>query len=125
MRASTLLACPSAWEGMANVVLEAMAAGLPVVASRVEGMEELITDGHTGRLVPSGNPHLLRAAMVELLGDSAGALAMSDMAQHLVREKFTWDAVVSAYDVLYCSLIAGASLPAGETLSDRPQSPLV
>ncbi len=54
LKAADLLVLPSLWEGMPNIVLEAMAAGLPVVVSRVEGTDELIRDGETGLLVTPG-----------------------------------------------------------------------
>lgn len=63
------LVVPSIYEGMPLVVLEAMEAGLPVVASRVSGIPEVVVDGETGWLVPPEDPAALAAALAELTAD--------------------------------------------------------
>jgi len=69
-RSSQLFALPSlTGEGLPQVLLEAMAAGLPCVASAVEGIPYFIEDGKDGRLVPAGDPTAIRAVLRELLGD--------------------------------------------------------
>lgn len=65
------LVVPSIYEGMPLVVLEAMSAALPVVASRVSGIPEVVVDGETGWLVPPEDPPALAAALAALLDDSA------------------------------------------------------
>lgn len=65
------LVVPSIYEGMPLVVLEAMAAGVPVVASRVSGIPEVVVDGETGWLVPAEDPPALASALAHLLGDPA------------------------------------------------------
>ncbi len=67
------LAVPSIYEGMPLVVLEAMAAGVPVVASAVSGIPEVVVDGETGWLVPPESPAALAAALGEALADPAEA----------------------------------------------------
>jgi glycosyltransferase involved in cell wall biosynthesis len=62
-----VFALPSLWEGLPIALLEAMAAGLPAVGTRVAGIEEVILDGVTGRLVPSKNPAALADALIDLL----------------------------------------------------------
>lgn len=72
---------PSFAEGMPNSVLEAMAAGLPVVATRVSGNEDLIADGENGLLVPPGDPGALAAAIRRLMDDPALARTMGERAR--------------------------------------------
>lgn len=67
------LVVPSTYEGMPLVVLEAMAAGVPVVASRVSGIPEVVLDGETGWLVPPEDPAALAAALAEVAGDGVEA----------------------------------------------------
>lgn len=64
-----LLVLPSLHEGMPLVVLEAMSAGVPVLATRVCGNDEIVVDGATGRLVPARDPHGLASALLDLLAD--------------------------------------------------------
>ena len=69
LRAADLFVHPSHQEGFSNAILEAMAAGLPVVACDVGGNPEAVVDGVTGRLVPPGDPTTLAKAMAEILAD--------------------------------------------------------
>jgi glycosyltransferase involved in cell wall biosynthesis len=69
MRSLDLLVLPSLVEGAPNVVLEAMAASLPVVATAASGTPELVADGETGWLVPPGDSHHLAAALVDALSE--------------------------------------------------------
>lgn len=64
-----LFAMPSLWEGCPIALLEAMAAGLPVVGTRVSGIEDLIDDGQQGQLVPPGDPVALARAITTMLDD--------------------------------------------------------
>src|SRR5690606_35409684 len=66
MRAATCLVLPSLWERMPNVVLEAMASGLPVISTRVDGVSELIQHGEQGTLVATGSPAEIQQALQDL-----------------------------------------------------------
>src|SRR5207245_2236045 len=68
-RGARLVACPSRWEGLPLVCLEAMASGRAVVASRVDGIPDAVGDGETGLLVPPEDPVVLAAALGALLED--------------------------------------------------------
>jgi glycosyltransferase involved in cell wall biosynthesis len=69
LRGAAALVVPSTYEGMPLVVLEAMEAGVPVVASRVSGIPEVVVDGETGWLVPQEDPKALTRALAEVLAD--------------------------------------------------------
>lgn len=103
MQAATILALPSKWEGMPNVVLEAMANGLPVVATAVDGTQEAI-DSETGWLVPAGDVSALADSICEALTSPSERAARAARASQRVRDKFTWPAVVERYDKLFRSL---------------------
>ncbi len=83
-------------EGLSNAILEAMAAGLPVVATRAGGTAEAVEDGVTGRLVACGDRVSLAAAMGELLRDSARARRFGAAGAARVRERFTVPAMARA-----------------------------
>ena len=96
---------PSLWEGMPNAVLETMAAGKPVVASRIAGMDELVQDGITGLLCNPGNAEELAMALLRLGRDRQLACAMGQAGRRLAREKFSIDATVEATVGLYDELL--------------------
>lgn len=94
---------PSIVEGMSNAVLEAMASGLPIVATQIPGSEELITDGHTGLLVPASSKELLSAAILSLLKNSDLRKTLGQNAR-LDAEKRSWRSVAEAYLKLYTQI---------------------
>lgn len=79
LAAADLFVAPSRNEGMGRSIVEAMSAGLPVVASQVGGIPSVITDGECGRLVPSENPDALAGALTELLKDSSLRTAQGEL----------------------------------------------
>jgi len=99
--ASDLLLLTSRNEGMANVVLEAMAAARPVVSTTSGGCSEAIINGHTGFLVRSQNPVLIARAVQQLLKDVKLSERMGKMGRKHVLKAFNWDracqAMISAY----------------------------
>jgi glycosyltransferase involved in cell wall biosynthesis len=99
------LALPSRWEGMPNVVLEAMAAAKPVVATQVEGTAELVVPERTGWLVPVSHPPALASALRELLNHPERATNFGVEAQRLSKSQFAADKIVAAYDRLYRELL--------------------
>jgi glycosyltransferase involved in cell wall biosynthesis len=95
----------SLYEGMPNAVMEAMAAGKPVVATAVDGTRELITHGQTGYLVPPSDPQAMADQIVYALKNVSQAnLIGAAAAQRIIRD-FSIDHMVSAYDKLYRELV--------------------
>lgn len=88
-------------EGLSMAMLEAMAAGVPVIATDVGGTPELIAHGVTGLLVPPGRPESLADALVALLEDAAGAAAIRQAARRCVEDRFSLDRMTAAYEALY------------------------
>ncbi len=89
----------SHWEGMPNVVLEALAAGLPVISTNVEGVAEIIDDRQTGWIVKAGDDFSDRWDAV--LQDTENAARVALAGQQQVREHFSWDAMALRYMDLY------------------------
>lgn len=102
-----VMALPSLHEGMPLTVIEAAAAGRPVVATAVDGTPEVVRDGQTGYLVPAADPAPLARALLALLGDPAGAARMGEEACRWARERFDIDAHVEATARVYRE-VAGA-----------------
>jgi len=100
-----LFVLPSLFEGLPVALLEAMAAGRPVVATRVAGSSEVIEDGVNGRLVPPADAAALAEAMAELLDDPEQAQALARRGQEIVRQRYTIDRVTEAYERLYEELL--------------------
>jgi glycosyltransferase involved in cell wall biosynthesis len=90
---------PSRWEGLPIVALEAMRAGLPVVAARVGGIPEAVLDGVTGMLVDPDSPSQLAAALRGL--DAATLRRMGASGRRRYEEQFQVGRVVSELDAIY------------------------
>ena len=106
LKSSDCLVLPSLWEGMPNIVLEAMASGLPVVVSRVEGTEELVVPEQTGLLVSPNSVDDLEHAVEEILSRSDLSTRLARNAQQHVQEHFTFEAMITAYEHLYRRLLS-------------------
>ncbi|TMK72720.1 MAG: glycosyltransferase family 4 protein [Actinobacteria bacterium] len=103
------VACPSRREGFGVTCLEAMAHGKPVVASAVGGLLDLVVDGETGLLVPPRDTRALRGAMETLLRDRDLRSRLGAAGRERARERFSWDAVVSATLSAYSDALAAQS----------------
>jgi alpha-maltose-1-phosphate synthase len=99
-----LFACPSVYEPLGIVNLEAMACATAVVASRVGGIPEVVDDGVTGLLVPPEDPSSLADAMNLLLRDPGRADAMGRAGRERAVAEFSWDAVAAQTAALYAEL---------------------
>jgi glycosyltransferase involved in cell wall biosynthesis len=88
---------PSLYEGMPNTVLEAMACGLPVIASRIGGNDDLVVDGVTGFLFDLANEPTFDERLAILLGDRALAVRFGQAGRERVLERFSWRSVAQRY----------------------------
>ena len=101
MRGLDCFVLPSLAEGISNTVLEAMASGVPVVATRVGGNPELVDDESTGRLVPSGSDDALMSAILRYFDDPVAARRHGGAARSAVVRRFSLDRMVQDYRALY------------------------
>jgi len=92
------LATPDDVEGFGIVLLEAAAAGMPVVATRVGGIPDAVEQGKSGFLVEAGDYDALSRATVDLLGDEKKRQMMGAYANQRLREHFIWDKIVPLYE---------------------------
>ena len=107
LRGLDCFALPSLAEGISNTILEAMACGLPVVATRVGGNPELMEEGLTGRLVPQANAEAMAGALFDYFDDPALARRHGRAGRQLILQRFSLDRMVSDYLSLYDDLLAG------------------
>ena len=91
---------PSDEEGFSNAILEAMAAGKPVVASAVGGNPEAIVEGKTGHLVPAGDASALAEAILRLMADPERARELGLAGRTRVDERFAVHRMVAQYEAL-------------------------
>jgi glycosyltransferase involved in cell wall biosynthesis len=95
---------PSLWEGLPNALLEAMALGLPVLASSVDGIPEVVKDGQNGLLVPPRQTMALTKRLSELAADPALRAKLGAEAQKTVFSRFTLTRMIGEYEAAYSSL---------------------
>ena len=109
MNAADVLVLPSLSEGCPVVLLEASASGIPVIASRVGGVPDLVEDGKTGIIVnPKDIPDLKRA-LLKLLNDSELKLEMGKKARRRIELEFTWDKICDKLEAFYSEVIGQKS----------------
>ena len=105
MTAADLFVLPSQFEGLPLVVLEAMASGLPVVGTRVGGLQTLIDDGESGLLVPAGDYQALADAIARVLTDPRLRMHLAHGARERA-EHYTWQSVGARMEALYARILA-------------------
>ena len=101
LRAMDVFVSPSLNEGISNTVLEAMATGLPVVATRVGGNPEVVTEGVTGRLLDAQEPRELATAIADIVRSDSVRESMATASRRHALERFGLDGMVARYDALY------------------------
>ena len=105
IRDAAILAQSSLTEGLPNVVLEACAAGVPVVATDVGGTREVVTEGVNGHLVPAGDARAMAERLLELLDDPARRRDMGDRGRDRIRSEFSFAQQSAGYEALFDELL--------------------
>jgi glycosyltransferase involved in cell wall biosynthesis len=106
MRQATVFVRPSKLEGMPLTVLEAMASGLPVVATPAGGTRELVQEGVNGWLVPAGDSDALAKAVSSLLSNPDEAGQMGRSGRQMVKQHYSWDRTAELYEQVYSRVIS-------------------
>jgi glycosyltransferase involved in cell wall biosynthesis len=104
LQAADLFVLPSATEGLSNSLLEAMACGLPVVATDVGGAPDVVTSGQSGWLVPAEDPSALQNTILTALADSSLHQHMGHQARQVIVERYSLDTVANKLVNLYKSI---------------------
>jgi sugar transferase (PEP-CTERM/EpsH1 system associated) len=110
MRGLNCFVLPSLAEGISNTILEAMASGLPVVATQVGGNPELVDHGHTGWVVPAADVEAMAQALLRMAAAPDEAARMGQAGRLAVEQRFSLPAMVAAYQGLYDKQLAAAGL---------------
>ena len=104
LRIADVFVRPSRSEGLGNAFLEAMACGVPIVATPVGGIVDFLEDGETGIACPPDEPDALAGAILRLLRDPELARRLSAQARKLVVERYGWDRIADEMDAVYRDL---------------------
>jgi len=105
LRATDIFVSPSLRDGMPGAVMEAMAAGLPIVATNADGSKDLIKNYENGIFVPIKNSNAISEKVIELINDKDLAIKLGKNAYNTIAKDFTVEKMVSAYQKLYASLV--------------------
>ena len=113
LKDSDIFALPSSTEGLPMTIIEAMACQMPIVATRVGGIPELVDDGKNGILAPVGDVDALSAALRAVISDTEQRSAMGKMGRDLALQKFDIAVNTCAHEQLYVELLArkGIAVP--------------
>jgi glycosyltransferase involved in cell wall biosynthesis len=122
LRSSDIFLFTTRYEGFPNAILEAMAAGLPVITTNFAGVDELVQDGANGRIVPIDDVPSTIRALRSYLDDPDSARKMALAAQNFVRQEFSMQKMVRRTTALYKAILAGeckAGEPANPHVVER------
>jgi len=108
IKSSQVVVVPSRMESLPTTVKEAFYLNVPVVATNVGGIPELIKDNETGMLVPAENPDKLADAVNELLSDKQKAKILANNGNEFVKNNMTWDIILPKYIQFYEDLLAAS-----------------
>ena len=105
IKSSSAVVVPSRMESLPTTIKEAFYLNVPVVATNVGGIQELVIDNETGLLVPSENPEKLADAVNELLSDTEKAKKLARNGNDFVKKNMTWDVILPKYIQFYKNLL--------------------
>lgn len=105
LRAFDVFVLPSLGEGISNTILEAMASGLPIVASRVGGTPELVNEGETGMMFAAGDETALTRLLAEYAADAPRRQRQGIAARARIEQAFSWPRTAAAYQAVYEKLL--------------------
>jgi glycosyltransferase involved in cell wall biosynthesis len=114
LAASDLFVLPSLNEGLSLAMLEAMAIGVPVVATAVGGASDILTPGQTGWLVPPGDPDALAEAVLEALEQPERARQFAERAREMVETEFSIETHAQRLESLYQQILGVSSVKGRE-----------
>lgn len=106
LRGLSVFVLPSLTEGISNTILEAMATGLPVVATNVGGNTELVRNGETGYLVPPANPHAMADALEQCINSSQNRQLQGLAGRKRAERQFALSRMVNHYTQMYDSALS-------------------
>jgi L-malate glycosyltransferase len=101
LTANDIFVLPTRSEAFPNSVLEAMASAMPIVASHVGGIPELVENGHTGMLVPPGDPHSLADRICRLMTNPPFAARLGETARASAHARYSFDRMVAGFEDVY------------------------
>lgn len=105
LKMSTILAFPSLKEDFGIVILEAMSCGIPIIASDLGGVNEMIKDLENGVIVPPGDPIKLAESIQNLLNNEDLMTKLSINGRKIIEDKFSWDSIAKKFSKIYQELI--------------------
>lgn len=106
LTAADIFVMPSLWEGLPLALLEAMGARLPIVGNAIDGLQDVVTDGSSGYLVPVGDHQAMAARILALAQDPALRSQMGAAGRALVKVRYSLDRVVDSLQELYQGILA-------------------
>jgi glycosyltransferase involved in cell wall biosynthesis len=104
-RQADLFVTATTWEGMPNTVLEGMACGLPVVATRASGLDQLVHEGVNGYLVDINDPFSLADRLADLIDNPYERLRMGKESRKIAEQEFAWEYIAEQYVQIYQRII--------------------
>jgi glycosyltransferase involved in cell wall biosynthesis len=105
LRRIDIFAMPSTWEGFGVSALEASAMRLPIVASNIHGIPDVVVDSETGILVPPADPHAIASALRRLAVDAPLRARMGDAGRAYVEREYRWQDNAALMDALYDEML--------------------